>query len=42
VNFVGGVAYGFRDVLQELCNAYEFQLGTVLKKPMSGLIEYHS
>ncbi len=42
VNFVGGVAYGFRDVLQELCNVYEFQLGTVLKKPMSGLIEYHS
>lgn len=42
VNFVGGVAYGFRDVLQDLCNAYEFQLGIVLKKPMSGLIEYHS
>lgn len=42
VNFVGGVAYGFRDVLQELCNSYEFELGKVLKKPMSGLIEYHS
>lgn len=42
VNFVGGVAYGFRDVLQQLCDSYEFQLGTVLKKPMSGLIEYHS
>lgn len=41
VNFVGGVAYGFRDVLQQLCNSYEFQLGTVLKKPMSGLIEFH-
>ncbi len=42
VNFVGSVAYGFRDVLQELCNSYEFKLGNVLKKPMSGLIEYHS
>lgn len=42
VNFVGGVAYGFRDVLQQLCEGYEFKLGTVLKKPMSGLIEYHS
>lgn len=42
VNFVGSVAYGFRDVLQELCNSYEFKLGKVLKKPMSGLIEYHS
>lgn len=42
VNFVGGVAYGFRDVLKTLCEGYEFQLGTVLKKPMSGLVEYHS
>ena len=42
INFVGSVAYGFRDVLQELCNSYEFELGKVLKKPMSGLIEYHS
>ena len=42
VNFVGGVAFGFRDVVKHLCESYEFQLGTVLKKPMSGLIEYHS
>ena len=42
VNFVGSVAFGFKDVLQELCNSYEFQLGKILKKPMSGLIEYHS
>jgi glucosamine kinase len=42
VNFVGGVAYGFRDVLKHLCDSYEFELGKVLKKPMSGLIEYHS
>ncbi|HTD94954.1 MAG TPA: hypothetical protein VK644_14110 [Chitinophagaceae bacterium] len=42
VNFAGSVAYGFRDVLQTLCNSYQFELGKVLKKPMSGLIEYHS
>lgn len=41
VHFVGGVAYGFKDVLQELCNTYEFELGRVLKNPMEGLIEYH-
>lgn len=41
VNFVGGVAYGFRDVLKHLCDSYEFELGKVLKKPMNGLIEYH-
>ena len=42
VNFAGSVAFGFRDVLEQLCNSYEFELGKILKKPMSGLIEYHS
>lgn len=42
VNFVGSVAYGFRDVLAQLCHSYEFELGKVIKKPMTGLIEYHS
>lgn len=42
VNFVGGVASGFKDVLEELCRSYEFELGTVLKNPMEGLVKYHS
>ena len=42
ISFVGGVAYGFKDVLQELCNAYEWDLGRVLKNPMPGLIDFHS
>ncbi len=42
VNFAGSVAFGFRDVLEQLCKSYEFELGKILKKPMSGLIEYHS
>ncbi|MBI5857294.1 MAG: N-acetylglucosamine kinase [Sphingobacteriales bacterium] len=41
VNFTGGVAFGFKDVLQHLCNSYEFELGKVLKNPMEGLLEYH-
>jgi N-acetylglucosamine kinase-like BadF-type ATPase len=41
VSFVGSVAFGFKDVLQELCNSYEFELGTVMKNPMPGLITYH-
>jgi glucosamine kinase len=41
VNFAGGVAYGFRDVIIQLCHSYEFELGNILQKPMSGLIEYH-
>jgi glucosamine kinase len=42
VSFVGGVAYGFKDVLKELCNRYEFKLGKILKNPMEGLVGYHS
>ncbi len=42
VNFVGSVANGFKDVLQQLCQSYEFELGAVLKNPMQGLVEYHN
>lgn len=41
VNFTGSIAYGFRDVLAQMCLDYELQLGTVLKEPMTGLIRYH-
>ncbi len=41
VHFVGSIAYGFRDVLKELCTTYKWELGKVLKKPMDGLIAYH-
>ncbi|WP_008582319.1 N-acetylglucosamine kinase [Niabella soli] len=42
VNFVGSIAFGFKDVIKELCNSYSFELGKILQKPMKGLIEYHS
>lgn len=42
VHFVGSVAFGFRDVLEALCQSYKFELGKIFKKPMSGLIAYHS
>jgi N-acetylglucosamine kinase-like BadF-type ATPase len=41
INFVGSVAYGFKDVLKEMCSCYELQLGMVLKAPMEGLVKYH-
>lgn len=41
INFIGSVAFGFKDVLQELCNSYELDLGHVLKNPMQGLVNYH-
>ncbi len=41
VSFVGGVAFGFRDVVEELCRSYEFDLGKIYKNPMEGLVAYH-
>ncbi|MBE2229118.1 MAG: N-acetylglucosamine kinase [Chitinophagaceae bacterium] len=41
IHFAGGVAFGFKDVLQQLCASYEFELGKVMKNPMEGLIDYH-
>lgn len=41
IHFVGGVSFAFKDVLEELCNGYEFTLGKIIKNPMEGLIDYH-
>ena len=41
VNFVGSIAFGFRDVLEQLCNNYEFDLGKIIKRPMEGLVNFH-
>jgi N-acetylglucosamine kinase-like BadF-type ATPase len=42
VSFVGSVADGFKDVIRQLCDSYEFDLGTNMKNPMAGLIKYHN
>ena len=42
VHFVGSVASGFKDVLEQLCSSYEFELGKILKNPMEGLVKYHN
>jgi len=42
INFVGGVASGFKDVIKDLCSSYELDLGIILKNPMEGLIKYHA
>lgn len=41
VNFVGSVADGFKDVISNLCHSYEFELGTIMKNPMDGLVNFH-
>ncbi|HAN39074.1 MAG TPA: N-acetylglucosamine kinase [Chitinophagaceae bacterium] len=42
IHFTGSVAYGCKDVLSDLCNAYELELGNVSKNPMDGLAKYHN
>jgi glucosamine kinase len=42
IHFVGGVANAFSDVLRDLSQSYEFELGVILKNPMEGLIKYHA
>ena len=42
IHFVGGVAAGFADVLKELCNHYELELGNILRNPIEGLLTYHT
>lgn len=41
IHFVGGVAYGFRDVLMDLASCYELEIGKVMKNPMEGLVVFH-
>jgi len=41
IHFIGGIAYGFRDVVEQLCNSYELEMGQILQAPMSGLVKYH-
>ena len=41
IHFIGSIAFGFRDILKELCNTYELELGNVIKAPMQGLLAYH-
>lgn len=41
LHFTGSVAWHFRDVLEELCQQYELQLGKVIRDPIDGLALYH-
>ncbi|MGN6296770.1 MAG: BadF/BadG/BcrA/BcrD ATPase family protein [Ginsengibacter sp.] len=41
IHFTGGIAYGFREVVEQLCINYNLQAGNFLRTPMEGLIKYH-
>ncbi len=42
IHFIGSIAFGFKDVLKDLCATYGFELGRVHKTPMQGLIQFHT
>lgn len=42
VNFIGSIAYYYRDVLAEAAAAVDCTVGTIIKSPMEGLIRFHS
>jgi len=42
VNFIGSIAYYYRDTLCEAAADAGCRIGTIIKSPMSGLIEFHS
>jgi len=36
------IAYGFKEIVEQLCYNYDLQPGNFLRSPMEGLIRYHS
>lgn len=40
-NFVGSIAYYFRDILEDEAKKLGITIGNVVKKPIDGLVEYH-
>ena len=42
VNFIGSVAYYYKEVLAEAAQEMGLQLGTIIQSPMEGLIKYHA
>ena len=42
INFTGSIAFAFKDVIKEICNNNELELGNISKQPMDGLVAYHT
>jgi len=42
VNFIGSIAYYYKDYLTEAANAEGCKIGTILKSPMEGLLKFHA
>jgi len=42
VHFTGSIAWHFKDVLLDICQSLELQLGSVVQSPIEGLVKYHN
>jgi glucosamine kinase len=42
VHFTGSVAFYLQDIIKNMCQQYEINCGTILQKPIKGLIQYHT
>ena len=42
VHFVGSIAFYLKEELQNVLNKHNIKLGNVLRRPIDGLIAYHS
>ena len=41
MNFVGSIAFYYKDILEKAVAAAGMRMGLVLKGPIDGLVEYH-
>ncbi len=41
IHFVGSIAFHFKDELEEACKKINLTLGTVIQKPIDGLVEHY-
>jgi hypothetical protein len=41
VNFIGSVAFYFQEELRIAAKELKINIGTICKKPIDGLVEYH-
>lgn len=42
INFVGSVAFYYKDLLIKVAKSQELKVGKILKSPIEGLVEYHT
>jgi hypothetical protein len=42
VHFVGSIVFHLKEELQQTFDKYDLQLGNVLRRPIDGLIAYHT